>query len=105
MEAFANNEVSTPLQMKAQCLERKVEKLPQIKKIMEQYFGQGNTCPWSYEEYGKNVYLKSQFRALRTPQQREASKAKRKMMAPHADTTTSTPGTGPSNAQIGRAHV
>ena len=39
--------------------------------------------PWSYEEYGKNMYLKSQFRALRTPQQREASKAKHKMMAPH----------------------
>ena len=29
--------------MKAQHLERKVEKLPRIKKIMEQYFSQGNT--------------------------------------------------------------
>ena len=42
-EAFANNNVSTPLQGKAQCLERKVENLPRIEKITEQYYGQGST--------------------------------------------------------------
>ena len=46
------------------------------------------------------MYLKSQFRALRTPQQREASKAKHKMMVPQAGTPTSTPGAGLSKAPL-----
>jgi len=70
--AFKSGMVSQDLRKKAKITEKYFSELPSIAKLVEDYKSPENRGNITWEKLGKAAYVKSQFKPLRTPEERIA---------------------------------
>jgi hypothetical protein len=78
---FKSSKVSQDLCEKAKITEKYFLELPSIAKLMEDYNSPENRGNITWERLGKAAYVKSQFKPLRTPEERIAKAAEREVKA------------------------
>jgi hypothetical protein len=79
--AFKSGKVSKILREKAKETEKWFSELPSIAKLVEGFNALDNKGRISWEKLGKAAYVKSQFKPLRTPEERVAKAAVREAKA------------------------
>src|SRR6266700_6313226 len=70
--AFKSGKVSQDLHKKAKMTKKYFSELPSIAKLAEDYKSPENRGNITWERLGKAAYIKSQFKPLRTPEERIA---------------------------------
>jgi hypothetical protein len=73
--AFKSGKVSKEVREKAKETEKWFSELPSIAKLMEDYNSLEDKGRLPWEKLGKAAYVKSQFKPLRTPEERIAKAA------------------------------
>jgi hypothetical protein len=79
--AFKSGKVSQDLREKAKITEKYFSGLPGIAKLAEEYNSPENRGNITWERLGKAAYVKSQFKPLRTPEERTAKAVEREAKA------------------------
>ena len=79
--AFKSDKASQDLRKKAKITEKYFLELPGIAKLAEDYNSPENRGNITWERLGRAAYVKSQFKPLRTPEERIARAAEREAKA------------------------